>query len=104
MLLLSCPNCGARNVTEFRFGGEQHLRPQDPQAASDAEWNDFVYLRVNLRGVQREWWYHRAGCGLWFLAERNTGTNEVLRTFIWEPPGQRTHDDVSKTDEPADQV
>ena len=31
-------------------------------------------------GVQREWWYHRAGCGLWFVAERDTRTNEVART------------------------
>lgn len=84
MLLLTCPNCGKRNVSEFRFGGEAHARPQDPMAASDAEWNDHLYLRVNTRGVEREWWYHRAGCGSWFLAERNTGTNEVLRTWLWE--------------------
>lgn len=84
MLLLNCPNCGARNVSEFRFGGEQHVRPRDPMGTNDAEWNEYVYLRENVRGVEREWWYHRAGCGLWFLAERDTGTNEVKRTFVWE--------------------
>ena len=27
--------------------------------------------------MQREWWVHRSGCGAWFLAERDTRTNEV---------------------------
>jgi sarcosine oxidase delta subunit len=30
--------------------------------------------------VQREWWFHRSGCGAWFLAERDTRTNEVFLT------------------------
>lgn len=85
MLLLSCPNCGARNVGEFRFGGETNPRPKDPSAASEAEWASYLYMRDNLSGAQTEWWYHRAGCGLWFLAERNTYTNEVLRTYVWQP-------------------
>lgn len=84
MLLLECPNCGERSVSEFRFGGEAHARPSNPSATSDAEWNEYVFLKANVRGPEREWWYHRAGCGLWFLAERDTGTNEVLRTFLWE--------------------
>ena len=37
-----------------------------------------MYFRDNVAGVQREWWQHRAGCGEWFLAERDTRTNEVL--------------------------
>jgi sarcosine oxidase delta subunit len=35
--------------------------------------------------VQREWWYHRIGCGLWFVAERDTRTNEVLSTELHTP-------------------
>ena len=27
--------------------------------------------------MQREWWHHRYGCEVWFLAERDTRTNEV---------------------------
>jgi sarcosine oxidase subunit delta len=41
-----------------------------------------VYFRRNVAGVQREWWYHRFGCELWFLADRDTRTNEVLRTEL----------------------
>jgi sarcosine oxidase delta subunit len=32
--------------------------------------------------VQREWWYHRLGCEVWFQAERDTRTNEVLSVEI----------------------
>ena len=27
--------------------------------------------------MQQEWWLHRSGCGEWFIAERDTRTNEV---------------------------
>ncbi|HLF00554.1 MAG TPA: sarcosine oxidase subunit delta [Anaerolineales bacterium] len=85
MLILTCPNCGPRNVAEFRFGGETNPRPKDPSVATDAEWSDYLYMRQNKMGVETEWWYHRAGCGLWFLAERNTATNEVHKTYVWQP-------------------
>ena len=38
--------------------------------------------------MQREWWYHRFGCETWFLAERDTRTNEVLKTELPEPPAR----------------
>lgn len=85
MLLLTCPNCGPRNVAEFRFGGEVHPRPAQPAHLSDAAWSDYLYMRANKLGVQKEWWYHRAGCGLWFLAERHTKSNEVTATYPWQP-------------------
>ncbi|MFQ5614185.1 MAG: sarcosine oxidase subunit delta [Anaerolineae bacterium] len=85
MILLTCPNCGERNVAEFRFGGEYNPRPANPAAASNEEWVDYLYLKENKLGVQKEWWYHRAGCGLWFLAERHTKTQVVQQTYLWEP-------------------
>ena len=51
-------------------------------AASLRELTDYVYFRRNVAGVQREWWQHRFGCELWFLAERDTRTNEVLRVEL----------------------
>jgi sarcosine oxidase subunit delta len=48
---------------------------------------DYVYFRDNVAGMQREWWYHRVGCGLWFLAERDTRTNEVLSVELPAAPG-----------------
>jgi heterotetrameric sarcosine oxidase delta subunit len=51
-------------------------------APSFRELTDYVYFRRNVAGVQREWWQHRFGCELWFLADRDTRTNEVLRVEL----------------------
>lgn len=83
MILLNCPHCGKRNSQEFRYGGEYNPRPKEPSTVSQQEWTEFVYLRDNKLGVQREWWYHRAGCQAWFLAERHTASLEVQKTFVW---------------------
>lgn len=77
--LLKCPNCGERNVHEFRFGGEVTVRPA-PDAPQD-EWARYFYFRANVAGVQREWWNHRFGCRKWFLATRDTVANQVQDTF-----------------------
>jgi heterotetrameric sarcosine oxidase delta subunit len=86
MLILTCPNCGERNVAEFRFGGECKKRPPNPaEPAADAAWAAYLYLKENKLGVQKEWWYHRAGCGCWFIAERHTYNQTVEKTYLWEP-------------------
>jgi len=78
--LLPCPSCGPRDVNEFAYGGEIAIRPQ---ARPDVrELGSYLYFRRNVAGVQREWWFHRLGCELWFQAERDTRTNEVLRTEL----------------------
>ena len=78
--LLTCPNCGTREVTDFGFGGELSTRPA--ARPSFRELNEYNYFRRNVAGVQREWWFHRSGCRSWFLAERDTRTNEVLFTAL----------------------
>ena len=80
--LLPCPNCGNRSVYEFRFGNEFEPRPslEEPLDA----WTDYSYMKKNEAGVQKEWWFHRSGCRQWFLAVRNTVTNEVFQTFFPE--------------------
>jgi heterotetrameric sarcosine oxidase delta subunit len=80
--LLTCPHCGIREVTDFAYGGEVVPRPQE--RPSERELNDYNYFRRNVAGVQREWWYHRSGCRTWFLAERDTRTNEVLSVSVPE--------------------
>jgi heterotetrameric sarcosine oxidase delta subunit len=76
--LLSCPNCGRRDVGEFTCAGEVTERPR--KLPTPRELALYLYFRHNVAGTQREWWYHREGCELWFLAERDTRTNEVLAT------------------------
>jgi heterotetrameric sarcosine oxidase delta subunit len=80
--LVECPNCGARGAYEFRFGGEFRRRPHPD--ASDGEWFDYIYNRTNLNGVQKEWLYHRDGCGKWFVAERDTRSNLVKASYWFE--------------------
>lgn len=79
---LACPNCGPRGVYEFRFGGE--VKPRPAPGAPDAEWARYSYEKGNVSGAQREWWYHRLGCRQWFCAERDTLTNQVVRTFWFD--------------------
>jgi len=82
--LLECPNCGRRDVNEFHYAGEVTSRPGGQ--ATLRELTDYVYFRRNAAGVQREWWQHRHGCEQWFLAERDTRTNEVLRVELPQRP------------------
>jgi sarcosine oxidase subunit delta len=81
--VLECPACGPRDVYEFRYQGEVTRRPAASPTQHDL--SAYVYFRDNVAGVQREWWYHRTGCGLWFVAERDTCTNEVIRVEIPSP-------------------
>ena len=78
--VLTCPNCGVREVTDFGYGGELNPRPRE--SPSLRELGEYNYFRRNVAGVQREWWNHRSGCGDWFVAERDTRTNEVLWTKL----------------------
>ncbi len=78
--LLTCPNCGSREVTDFGYGGEVSRRPTG--RASWRELNAYNYFRRNVAGLQREWWYHRSGCRAWFVAERDTRTNRVTFTAL----------------------
>jgi heterotetrameric sarcosine oxidase delta subunit len=80
--VLTCPNCGPREVTDFSFGGEVNPRPRATPSAR--ELGAYNYFRANVAGVQREWWFHRSGCRAWFVAERDTRTNEVLFTALPE--------------------
>ena len=82
--VLECPHCGIREVADFAFGGEVTPRPR--HQPSLRELSQYNYFRRNVAGVQREWWFHRSGCRAWFVAERDTRTNEVLLT---ELPGDR---------------
>ena len=88
--VLECPHCGPREVTDFGFGGELTERPaQRPELRDLGGYN---YFRRNVAGPQREWWLHRSGCRAWFIAERDTRTNEVFWTA---PPGQEPGERVA---------
>jgi sarcosine oxidase subunit delta len=76
---MQCPLNGPRNISEFSYGGEFHRMP-DHTTTSSRDWAEHVFFADNTAGVVTEWWCHNA-TSYWFLAERNTITDEILRTF-----------------------
>ena len=89
--VLPCPHCGPRPVDEFAYSGEVTRRPK--ASPTLRELTDYVYFRDNPAGRLREWWQHRLGCGEWFLAERDTRTNEVISVSVPEPQRSRAGSD-----------
>ncbi len=79
MKILTCPLNGPRNISEFTYGGEFHHMP-DPKNSTARKWAEHVFFHANEAGIVTEWWFHNA-TSFWFLAERNTITDEVIRTF-----------------------
>ena len=80
---IDCPNCGVRAAGEFRYGGPLRVRPD--ASADAADWTDYLYNKPNICGVQTEWWYHRSACKTWFIVERDTQQNHVLKTRRYQP-------------------
>ena len=79
MKLMTCPLNGVRNISEFVCGGEVIDMP-DPNNCNDREWADYIFMENNTRGVVREWWLH-VPTSYWFIAERDTTSNEIIKTY-----------------------
>jgi sarcosine oxidase subunit delta len=82
MKILRCPLNGPRNISEFVWGGEMKPMP-DPATASDAEWTEYLFLEENIAGEITEWWLH-APTNYWFVARRNTITDEIIETMTYD--------------------
>ncbi|MGH1537897.1 MAG: sarcosine oxidase subunit delta [Gammaproteobacteria bacterium] len=79
MKILNCPLNGPRNISEFICFGEVTNMP-NPKDMNDEQWADFMWMSNNTAGVVQEWWCH-AATSYWFIAERNTITDEILKTY-----------------------
>lgn len=82
MKIITCPLNGPRPVSEFVYWGEVRPMP-DPAGCDDAAWADYVFNRNGAPGVKREWWCHTPS-NTWFIAERDTAKDVVLRTYFHE--------------------
>lgn len=80
MLIIRCPCClELRHEDELLYGGELDvIRPAEPDAASDTQWCDYLYMRTNAGGVLYEQWCCAAGCGQWFQVARESTTQAIL--------------------------
>jgi len=88
MLRICCPHCGPRPEEEFTWGGSSGIvRPGPWDRVSDEDWGAYLHLRDNPLGHHAETWQHSFGCLEWFCALRDTGTHEILATWILGAPG-----------------
>ena len=88
MIVIRCPYCRElRHEGELEHGGEAGIeRPTPPEAASDAAWVDYLYMRRNPKGLLHEQWCCRGGCGQWFKVARDTVTHEVREVVRFDAP------------------
>ena len=76
---LPCPYCGQRGNDEFVYlGSADPVRPASPDAAPTA-WTEYIFMRDNPAGANRELWHHTYGCRAWLVVTRDTRTHEVLK-------------------------
>jgi len=81
MLILHCPNCGIDACeTELTYGAQAHIA-RHGAGSSDDDFETYMFMRKNPKGVHFERWRHAYGCGKWFHAARNTVTMEVYGTY-----------------------
>lgn len=69
---IDCPNCGARDYTEFAFDAELRPDPFNQRIVGSDLW-----ARANAAGPQAELWFHSNGCRRWITVHRDTRTNEI---------------------------
>ena len=91
MLLISCPNCGSRDETEFHYGGQAHVPyPENPNDLNDREWAEFLFYRDNTKGAFAERWLHSTGCRQWFNMLRDTVTYDIQAVYPMGAPRPAT--------------
>ena len=81
MLRLTCPLCGTRDHTEFRYGGDASKVRPSPGETSPEAWHEHVFIFDNPKGAHREHWQHVLGCRHWMVVERDTVTNAISSTW-----------------------
>lgn len=95
MLLISCPNCGSRDETEFHYGGQAHVPyPENPNELNDREWAEFLFYRDNTKGAFAERWLHSTGCRQWFNMLRDTVTYDIQAVYPMGAPRPATAPDA----------
>ncbi len=91
MLLIHCPYCEEeRPELEFRNTGEAHIaRSGAITGETDDDFEKFLFIRSNPKGMIYERWRHIHGCARFFNAVRNTVTDRIAAT---SKPGEASHD------------
>jgi sarcosine oxidase subunit delta len=77
MLRITCPHCGERDHSEFRYGGDATKRRPAPGSGDLDIWHDYVFVFRNPKGAHLEYWQHVLGCRQWMVVERDTVTQQI---------------------------
>ncbi len=81
MLRIRCPHCGLRDESEFRYRGDASAIRPAPGAGTQA-FVDYVYQRMNPKGLHLEWWLHVGGCRMLLHIERHTMTHAIVAVSL----------------------
>jgi sarcosine oxidase subunit delta len=83
MLLIHCPYCEEeRPEVEFRNAGEAHIaRSTNIVGETDDDFEKFLFIRSNPKGIIYERWRHIHGCARFFNAVRDTVTDKFIMTY-----------------------
>lgn len=76
-MLITCPYCGSRDVSEFTYQGEAGRQRPDPASSDRVAWDAYVYDRLNPAGEHSELWQHSGGCRSHLVVTRNTLTHAI---------------------------
>ncbi len=91
-MLITCPYCGPRDVSEYTYQGDG-TRPRPDAASGDGgAWNEYVYDRANPAGEHSEIWQHSGGCRAHLAVMRSTTTHKVASVRFVRDAGHAPHE------------
>jgi sarcosine oxidase subunit delta len=76
-MLITCPYCGPRDLSEFTYQGDANRTRPDPTSSDQEAWYDYIYQRVNTVGDHKEYWQHSGGCRSHLVVVRSTLTHVI---------------------------
>ena len=84
-MLITCPYCGPRDLSEYSYQGDGLRTRPDPVSTDQQAWNAYVYDRLNPAGEHTEIWQHSGGCRAHLSVTRSTLTHAISSVrFAWE--------------------
>ena len=99
-MLITCPYCGPRDVSEFAYQGDGNRTRPDPASTDQAAWNAYVYDRANPAGELREIWQHSGVCRAHLAVVRNTLTHKISSVAFAREGSHRNYERHPRLDTP----
>ncbi len=80
-MIIDHPLLGPRDASEFVYLGDAALidRPDWRNENAAEKFYQYLYLRDNPAGANRELWYHENGDRSWLVVTRDTLTHEITQ-------------------------